>query len=91
MAKQHPEWISDQDGHLRTMMHVQEATEIICLIREQLRQLREFSMANVDKSTFNDTVQTTSGDDFLEQQVQPTSQDFSIPTAGMDDTNWPVT
>ncbi|KNC83392.1 hypothetical protein SARC_04358 [Sphaeroforma arctica JP610] len=38
-VKQDPEWVSDQDGHLRTMTHVQEATEVIHLIREQLRQL----------------------------------------------------
>ncbi|KNC87756.1 hypothetical protein SARC_00128 [Sphaeroforma arctica JP610] len=56
-------------------MHVQEATENIPLIQEQLRQLRELSLADIDTSTPQDTDQATVDEDFSESQaasiVQP--------------------
>ncbi|KNC85028.1 hypothetical protein SARC_02782 [Sphaeroforma arctica JP610] len=84
--RQSPNWISDQEGHLDTMMHVQEATENIHLIQEQLRRLRELSLADIDTFTPHDTTQATVDDD-----NSATTLGSSIPNAGRVDTNRPVT
>ncbi|KNC77651.1 hypothetical protein SARC_09891 [Sphaeroforma arctica JP610] len=75
--QQSPNWISDVEGHLSTMMHVQEATDNIRLIQEQLRQLRqlrELSLADIDTSTPQDLDQATVDEDFSETQTEPTVQ-----------------
>ncbi|KNC83214.1 hypothetical protein SARC_04541 [Sphaeroforma arctica JP610] len=77
--RQSPEWISDQVGHLNTMMHVQEAKENIHLIQEQPRQLSELSRADIDTSTPQDTVQATVDDHFSETQAAPTVQQHWAP------------
>ncbi|KNC86036.1 hypothetical protein SARC_01795 [Sphaeroforma arctica JP610] len=72
--QQSPNWISDVEGHLNTMMHVQEATDNIRLIQEPLRQLRELSLADIDTSTPQDLDQATVDEDFSETQAGPTVQ-----------------
>ncbi|KNC85345.1 hypothetical protein SARC_02466 [Sphaeroforma arctica JP610] len=76
---QAPEWIADQAGHLNTMRHVQEATEDIHLIQEQLRQLLELSLADIDTSTPQDTAQATMDDDSSETKAAPTVQQHWAP------------
>ncbi|KNC79800.1 hypothetical protein SARC_07826 [Sphaeroforma arctica JP610] len=49
----------------------QEATKNIHLIQEQLRQLRELSLADIVTSAPQDTAQATVGDDFSETQAAP--------------------
>ncbi|KNC85300.1 hypothetical protein SARC_02523 [Sphaeroforma arctica JP610] len=72
--RQSSEWISDHEGHLNALMHVQEATEKITLVQEQLHQLRELSLAGIDTSTPQDSDQAKVDDDFSEPQVVPTVQ-----------------
>ncbi|KNC79695.1 hypothetical protein SARC_07922, partial [Sphaeroforma arctica JP610] len=77
--RQSPDWISDQEGLLNALMHVQGATENIPLNQEQLRQLRELSPTDIDTSTPQDSDQATVDEDFLETQAAPTVQQHWAP------------
>ncbi|KNC87121.1 hypothetical protein SARC_00744 [Sphaeroforma arctica JP610] len=77
--RQSPDWITDQEGHLNVLMHVQETTENIPLIQEQLRQLRELSPAGIDTSMPRDSDQATVDEDFSETQAAPTVQQHWAP------------
>ncbi|KNC74632.1 hypothetical protein SARC_12825, partial [Sphaeroforma arctica JP610] len=67
------------EGHLNALMHVQEATENIPLIQEQLRQLCELSLADIDTSTPQVSDQATVDEDFSETQAAPTVQQHWAP------------
>ncbi|KNC83484.1 hypothetical protein SARC_04265 [Sphaeroforma arctica JP610] len=69
-----PAWIADQAGHLNTMIHVKEAKEKSRLIREQLRQRHQLSLADIDTSMPQDTAQATVDDGFSETEAEPTVQ-----------------